>query len=145
MNRFTRFLAAGAAAIALVVGGSVAADVATPAVHNELVAASAATAEVAPAISEGLATAADVVAPSVAEAVNLSRVQHCNWPQKATITVRNNNTGYIRLEAYSPTGWHLGTYTSSLVNFNWNTPWEDVTVFGYTSDNTWQIGGFCRF
>lgn len=77
-----------------------------------------------------------------AQAVTMDRSQHCNWPQKATV-YPNNLQGTARFEAYSPSGWHLGT--AYLTNGQrWYTPWEDITVFGYSSDGFWQVYGFCR-
>ena len=78
-----------------------------------------------------------------AEAVTMSRVQHCNWPQKATVQTYNH-TGSYRAVAYSPTGWKLGE-VSGYGTMYWHTPWEDVNVWVYSADGSYGIGGHCRY
>lgn len=91
------------------------------------------------AMAAGLA----IVTTVPAEAVTMSRVQHCNWPQKATVQVNGNSTSW-RLDAYSPSGWKLGSYYGNGFGV-WHTPWEDVSVWGYSSDGSWWISGHCRY
>lgn len=78
-----------------------------------------------------------------AEAVTMSRVQHCNWPQKATVQTVNH-TGSWSATAYSPTGWRLGSVSGS-GNMYWHTPWEDVNVFVYSADGSYYVSGHCRY
>lgn len=78
-----------------------------------------------------------------AEAVTMTRVQHCNWPQKASLQTVNHSGSY-RAVAYSPTGWKLGEKSGSGTMF-WHTPWEDVNVYVYSADGSYYVSGHCRY
>lgn len=78
-----------------------------------------------------------------AEAVTMSRVQHCIWPKKASVQTVNHS-GSWKAVAYSDTGWKLGTKYGTGTMY-WHTNWEDITVFVYSSDPSYYVSGHCRY
>jgi hypothetical protein len=89
----------------------------------------------------GMAAGLALATTIPAEAVTMSRVNHCAWPGKATFDLVGDSASYgYSWTAYSPTGWKLGTHWG----LSWATPWEDVSVWVYSNDPSFDIVSWCR-
>ena len=97
----------------------------------------------AAAIAIAAVTGLGAVTAAPANAYSYTYPRHCNWPAKSGISISGVNSGVaVRIDAYSPTGYRLGSMNTS-GSRSWYTPWEDVTYWVFVNDSTVYLATFC--